>query len=252
MTATTHRRPPLRQPDGITIAGVAVPAAAAAVALVWWAHSGASIWLSHDHAPAAPAGYLVAVYAGGWLLMVTAMMLPTLSPLLIGVGRLGVRSRTLQLCTIAGYGLVWLGVGLAMRLGDLVLHQLMDASPLASRPRVVGGGLLLMGAALQCSPVVRHAADRCRSPAATVMRHWRGRNPLLEAFDIGLVYGTDCARCCAGLTGVMFAVGMTHPLWMALLGAAMAILKTRRLGPVVLDASTMLMAVGSVVLLLSA
>src|SRR6516165_5135506 len=61
------------------------------------------------------------LYAGGWLLMLAAMMLPTTLPLLQRFDRLAAaRGDRIELIAllIAGYLLVWLGFGLAAHLLD--------------------------------------------------------------------------------------------------------------------------------------
>src|SRR5579883_1244592 len=67
----------------------------------------------------------VLLYAGGWLLMSAAMMLPTVLPLLHRFDRLtaarGDRARLMALLVL-GYLLVWLGFGVAAHSLDAALH----------------------------------------------------------------------------------------------------------------------------------
>jgi hypothetical protein len=71
------------------------------------------------------------LYASGWLLMTTAMMLPTTLPLLRRFERLTSarpdRHRLVALL-IAGYLLVWGAFGIAAHLLDAVLHQIVRQS----------------------------------------------------------------------------------------------------------------------------
>jgi predicted metal-binding membrane protein len=77
---------------------------------------------------ALPAGNVLLpglLYAGGWLLMSAAMMLPTVLPLLQRFDRLTVaRENRAQLIAllIVGYLMVWLGFGGAAHLLDVALH----------------------------------------------------------------------------------------------------------------------------------
>src|SRR5262249_25782400 len=75
-----------------------------------WTELGVGAWLCR----AVPAGSVVvpaALYALGWTLMISAMMLPTTLPLLVRFSRLTEQradSGALLLLVIAGYLLVWL------------------------------------------------------------------------------------------------------------------------------------------------
>src|SRR5437868_7544185 len=77
---------------------------------------------------ALPAGDVVLpalLYAGGWLLMTAAMMLPTALPLFRLFDRM-VQPRpdyaALMALLVAGYLLVWAGFGMAAHLLDAVVH----------------------------------------------------------------------------------------------------------------------------------
>ena len=69
------------------------------------------------------------LYAGGWLLMLAAMMLPTTLPLLQRFDRLAAaRGDRIELIAllIVGYLLVWLGFGVAAHLLDAGLHAMVS------------------------------------------------------------------------------------------------------------------------------
>ena len=76
--------------------------------------------------PAAGWALPVALYVGGWLLMIAAMMLPTVVPLLDRFDRLVSqrpdRGRLLAL-VIGGYLLAWLAFGVAAHLLDAAVQE---------------------------------------------------------------------------------------------------------------------------------
>jgi predicted metal-binding membrane protein len=86
------------------------------------------------------------LYAGGWLLMSAAMMLPTVLPLLQRFDRLAAaRSDRVELIALlfAGYLLVWLGFGVAAHLLDAALHAIAQRSVwLTFNAWVLGAGVL--------------------------------------------------------------------------------------------------------------
>ena len=166
------------------------------------------------------------LYVGGWLLMTTAMMLPTTLPLLQRF-RLMVSARAdgavLLWLLIAGYVLAWSGFGLAAHGLDLALHLAARKAPwLASHGWLVGAAVLLIAGAFQFSALKYHCLDRCRTPLGFILGHWRGLRPRYEAFRLGLDHGVFCVGCCWAIMLLMFVVGTGNVGWMLLLGAVMA------------------------------
>ena len=221
--------------------------AAAWITLVVW---GASPWRRYlDHGSWDDVAWLVAVcrgvpegprmigagaYAGAWLLMIVAMMLPTTLPLLALFGRM-VAGRTdagrLVAAVVTGYALAWLGFGVlawgidagirtaAVRSGWLVLHGW-----------VVGAVVIGAAGAFQFSALKYRCLERCRTPFGFVNSRWRGMRPFAESLRLGIDHGLFCVGCCWALMLVTFVVGMGSIGWMLLLAAAMAAEKNLRRG----------------------
>jgi predicted metal-binding membrane protein len=176
-----------------------------------------------------PAG----LYAGGWLLMLVAMMLPTALPVLWIVERMAGRRR--MLVAAAGYLAAWLAFGVAAHLADaLVAAGVRRSVWLTFNGWALAAAVLVAAGLFQFSDLKRRCLDRCRSPMGLVMAHWRGARPLREAFGLGLANGFFCVGCCWALMLTMFAVGTGNLAWMLLLGVVMAAEKNmpwgRRLG----------------------
>jgi predicted metal-binding membrane protein len=78
------------------------------------------------------------------------------------------------------------------------------------------------------SPAKNACLRRCRSPFDFVLHHWRdGR---LGALWMGLVHGTWCIGCCAGLMLALFTLGVMNVALMAALAALVLIEKVTPFG----------------------
>lgn len=169
------------------------------------------------------------LYVAGWVLMTTAMMLPTTVPLLQVFARLVSRRfdrNHLLWLVVVGYLAVWLGFGIAAHLVDLGLHNLYEhIGWLQANAWVFGAGPLVLAGAFQFSSLKYRCLDKCRSPLSFVMQYWRGRRESWHAFLLGVHHGAFCVGCCWALMFLMFAVGMGSIGWMLVLACVMAIEK---------------------------
>ena len=226
---------------------VFVPVLTALVVLAWAALAaiGASPygrWLEHGDFAAAgpiaawcrslPGGTLLlpaALQAIAWVLMITAMMLPSALPLVGAFDRLASarpdRSRLLALL-VAGYVAVWAAFGLvAHGLHAALLAAAQQWSPLAAHAWVIGAATLALAGAFQFSRLKHLCLDKCRTPLGFVIEHWRGRRQAGQAFLLGAHHGLFCVGCCWALMLLMFIVGAGSLGWMLLLAALMAVEK---------------------------
>jgi predicted metal-binding membrane protein len=218
----------------IAVAGLAV--GALGVLLVW----GASPYAGYLHHGQAGGGDAldqaagIALFLGAWVLMSTAMMLPTATRLLRDFART-VRRRPdrlrLQACVVAGFLATWLAAGYVFRVGDLVVHLLVGSVAwLEQRPDVLGAGVLIGAGLFQFSALHHRCLTACRSPRSFIYRHWRGGDARADALRIGLAYGASCVGCCWALMLLMFAVGTANVAWMLGLATVMALEKNVRWG----------------------
>ncbi len=99
--------------------------------------------------------------------------------------------------------------GLSDLIGRLDATARATWGPLALRVVLIGAGLY------QLTPLKRFCLDRCRSPLAFVMTHWRdGR---LGTLRMGLSHGAYCLGCYWALFAVLVAAGVMSLAWMLLL-----------------------------------
>lgn len=186
-----------------------------------------------------------ASFLGMWLVMMVAMMLPSLAPMLwryrqavggAGTPRLG----RLTALAALGYYSVWtlcgavvFGMGAALAAVETRLPALARAAPAAAAAVVLIAGALQLTAwkARQLACCVVAPGRGCIMPAGpgTAWRH-------------GLRLGLQCSRCCAGLTAILLVTGLMDLRAMALVTAAIS---AERLAPA---GATVARGIGAVVL----
>jgi predicted metal-binding membrane protein len=186
---------------------------------------------------AIPAGDLLLpglLYAGGWLLMSAAMMLPTVLPLLRRFDRMTADRQdraALVGLLVSGYLLAWFAFGTAAHLLDLAIHEAGARSGwLASNAWVLGVCVLAVAGLFQFSRLKYHCLDRCRTPLSFIVQHWRGVTPRRDAFLLGAHHGVFCVGCCWAIMLLMFVVGTGSIGWMLVFAAVMAVEKNAAWG----------------------
>jgi predicted metal-binding membrane protein len=188
-----------------------------------------------------------------WVVMMVAMMLPSLVPMLWryrrAVGSTGeTRLGRLTAVVGAGYFLVWTVLGMAAFPLGVALAAIEMQQPALARaiPIAIGVVVLVVGAlqltawkarSLACC---RTAPGRDRPLAADVATAWRH----------GLRLGLQCSHCCAGLMVVLLVIGVMDLRAMAVVGAAITVERlapagervARAIGVVVVGAGLLLLA----------
>ena len=183
--------------------------------------TGASAWMM---TPVWDAPHLVLLWAM-WAVMMTAMMLPSATPMILLVGRAG------HAWAVAlGYVTVWavFSVGataLQWTLGrSLLLNPMMEISS----PRA-GAALLAVAGIYQWTPLKQACLAACQSPMAFVIRRWRSGR--WGAFRIGADHGVYCVGCCWALMLLLFAGGVMNLAVIVALTLFVAFEKLAPLGP---------------------
>jgi len=212
------------------------------LALAWWDESPYARYLNHtgwlDIGPitrlcgAIPGGTVIvpaSLHVVAWLLMLTAMMLPTITPLVDIFRRLtqehSDRHRLLTLILL-GYLGIWTLFGLAAHVLDAGLHLWIVQHPwLTVHGWLMAATILALAGAYQFSSLKYRCLDKCRSPLLFVTEHWHGTNERRDSLLLGLHHGAYCIGCCWALMLLMFAVGAGSIGWMLALAAVMAVEK---------------------------
>ena len=212
-----ERTSPLRSLNPVWTAALLL-----AAALVAWILTIDRMW-GMDAGPGTDLGGL-AWFAGIWVTMMAAMMLPSVAPMALLFARVS-RERRGQgrafvptWVFLAGYLAAWTLYGLAAY-GLFRLVTAFGTDWLAwdrAGPYVAGGAIAAAGL-YQLTPLKEVCLRHCRGPMHFVLHGWRdGR---LGALRMGAEHGLFCVGCCWGLMVALFAVGVMSLFWMAVVAA---------------------------------
>jgi predicted metal-binding membrane protein len=212
------------RPRSITPVSAALGAALLLLAAASWLVAGVRMH-GMDMGPGTNPGAL-GFYIVTWVVMMTAMMLPSVVPMVTGYSRLERAARDRgQVGSIAvfvaGYLIVWTVFGLvAYCVFEAVRHLSIGWLRWDRGGRWIAGAVLLAGAAYQLSPAKHACLRRCRATIPFLTREWRdGRRGALR---MGILHGAWCSGCCWALMVALFALGLMSLTWMALVSAAVA------------------------------
>ncbi len=195
----------------------------ALTAVAWW--STADRMAGMDAGPGTDLGAL-GWFLGVWVVMMAAMMFPSLAPTVALYARM-TRRRGLDrpLLFAAGYLLLWgmAGLGAYALFG---LGRIVFGGDLAWREggRWLAAGVLALAALYEITPVKDVCLAKCRSPLGFLLGTWRdGR---LGALEMGSRHAGWCLGCCWALMAALFALGVMSLTWMAFVAALIALEKT--------------------------
>jgi predicted metal-binding membrane protein len=247
MTSTTSAEPlPRRRGDAAFWGVTALCLAASTAATIIWCASMSTSTSTSEGMPM-PGGWTMSMawmrmpgqtwlgaaasFMGMWIVMMVAMMLPSLFPMLNryrrAVGAPGApRLGRLTALVGSGYFLVWTGFGVvAFPLGVALAAAEMDHPGLARAVPAAVGAIVLGAGVLQLTAWKARRLTCCRempgrgrtlpADAATAWRH-------------GLRLGLDCSACCAGLMAILLVLGVMDLRAMAVVAAAITV---ERLAP---------------------
>jgi len=169
-----------------------------------------------------------------WVVMMTGMMLPSASPLVLLYGAAARRSARetagRQIYALAaGYLIAWAGFSLVATALQRGLAVLLLSSPMMeSTSSRVAGTFLLIAGLYQLTPIKHACLRTCRSPLGFLMSRWRGGWP--GALRLGLEHGLYCVGCCWALMLLLFAGGVMNVTVIVALTAFIALEKLAPLG----------------------
>jgi predicted metal-binding membrane protein len=198
-----------------------------------------------------------ASFLGMWVVMMVAMMLPSLVPMLWryrqAVGRAGAtRLGGLTAVVGVGYLFVWTLFGMAaFPLGVALAAASMEQPALARVVPIAAGVVVLIAGLLQFTAWKARRLACCREAPG------RGRTLRADAgtaWRHGLRLGLHCVHCCAGLMAILLVIGVMDLRAMAIVGAAIAVERlapagervARAIGAVVVAAGLALIAHASI------
>jgi predicted metal-binding membrane protein len=195
----------------------------ALTAVAWW--STAERMAGMDAGPGTDLGAL-GWFLGVWVVMMAAMMLPSLAPTVaLYTTMTRRRGPTRPLLFTTGYLLVWGSAGLGAY-GLFVLGRSVLGGNLAwhTGGRWLAAGVLAIAALYELTPLKNVCVTKCRSPLGFLLGTWRdGR---FGALHMGSRHAGWCLGCCWGLMAALFALGVMSLTWMVFVAALIALEKT--------------------------
>jgi predicted metal-binding membrane protein len=203
---------------GLRSGQVAVIAILLALAVVAWVVTDLRM-AGMDAGPGTDPGAF-GFYISTWVVMMAAMMFPSIAPMVLMFRRMARRESTAGVF-VAGYLLVWSVSGLVgyavLKLGRSAFG---NTFAWAHAGRWTAAAVLLAAAAYEFTPLKGACLRRCRSPLGFLTGSWRdGR---LGALRMGLEHGAWCLGCCWALMAALFALGAMSLTWMLVVAALIA------------------------------
>src|SRR4051812_42812272 len=165
-------------------------------------------------------------FLGVWVVMMAAMMFPSVAPTIALYSRMTrQRSPLSPMLFAGGYLATWAGAGLvAFALGGILGRLPGDLLVWDQAGRWIAGGTLVVAAVYELTPLKDVCLGKCRSPLGLLLGSWRdGRG---GAFRMGARNGAWCVGCCWALMASLFALGVMSVVWMAFVAGLIALEKT--------------------------
>lgn len=191
--------------------------------LAWWATVGQMAGM--DAGPGTDLGAL-GWFIGVWVLMMAAMMFPSVAPTVALYSRMTRRRSPLRpLLFTAAYLLVWSAVGL-LSYGLFELGRTWFGAQLSwdAGGRWAAAVVIAAAAVYELTPLKNACLARCRSPLGFLLGDWREGSA--GAVEMGSKHAAWCVGCCWALMAALFALGVMSLVWMAVVAAVITAEKT--------------------------
>jgi predicted metal-binding membrane protein len=178
-------------------------------------------------------GLALPVFLGLWVLMMAAMMLPSVAPVAVLWTRSisGVSTGTGRVMRISqflsGYLLAWTACGAIAFMALVGSERLLTSS--ATAAKWLGVAIFATAGIYQFTPWKDWCLRRCRSPLGALMYYIGFKGPGRDV-RVGLHHGATCVGCCWGLMILLIAVGVMNIAVMVGLAAIIFVEKLWRYG----------------------
>jgi predicted metal-binding membrane protein len=167
-------------------------------------------------------GLSLAAFLPIWLVMMTAMMFPSVAPMaIVWIRSVSARATTRERVAgvasfLGGYLLAWATFGAAVYAVLLGAGRLAEDA--AATTRWVGAAIFALAGVYQLTPLKRACLRHCRTPVGSLF-HYASYRGFARDLRVGAHHGLYCVGCCWGLMIVLVAVGaMNVPVMVSLAG----------------------------------
>jgi predicted metal-binding membrane protein len=229
--ATTATSPGRRSATVVIWASLLAVAALCWAWLLTWsagASMGMDTAMGMSGAPATLAAFL-----GVWVVMMAAMMLPSVAPVsraylhVIGTNRPRGAAPLRVVGLVGGYLVAWAAYGLVA----YALTRRLDGLATSSEPARgwAAAAALVVAGSYQFTALKATCLRHCRSPLSVLLHVGNFRGPLRDV-RVGAWHGGYCLGCCWSLMLVLVAVGVMNTVWMAALAVVIFLEKVWRYG----------------------
>lgn len=165
-------------------------------------------------------------FLGVWVVMMAAMMFPSVAPTIALYSRMTTqRSPLSPLLFASGYLLTWAAAGVVAFAIAASLNSIADDVFGWDRAgRWTAGGTLVVAALYELTPLKDACLGKCRSPLGFLLGSWR--DGPAGALRMGAKNGAWCVGCCWALMAALFALGIMSIVWMAVIAGLIAFERT--------------------------
>jgi predicted metal-binding membrane protein len=165
-------------------------------------------------------------FLGVWVVMMAAMMFPSVSPTVALYSRMTKQRSPLSPLLFAfGYLLTWTAAGVTAFAIGAALNSVAGGLFAWDRAgRWTAGGTLVVAAVYELTPLKDVCLGKCRSPLGFLLGSWR--DGPAGALQMGAKNGAWCVGCCWALMAALFALGIMSIVWMAVIAGLIAFEKT--------------------------
>jgi predicted metal-binding membrane protein len=165
-------------------------------------------------------------FLGVWVVMMAAMMFPSVAPTIALYARMTkARTRLAPIVFAAGYLLTWAAAGVVAYVIGVALASISgDLFAWDRAGRWTAGGMLVVAAVYELTPLKDVCLGKCRSPLGFLLGSWR--EGWAGSLRMGAKNGAWCVGCCWALMAALFALGVMSVVWMAVVAGLIAFEKT--------------------------
>jgi predicted metal-binding membrane protein len=189
-----------------------------------------------------------------WLVMMIAMMTPSVAPLILLFARVNRQRKEQQSPFVntsymfMGYFVVWAAFSLLATVLQWLLQQLSWLNPdMIITNKILGSVILVTAGIFQFTSLKHTCLNFCSSPLDFITRYWReGRK---GAIIMGIRNGAYCVGCCWVLMVLLFVSGVMNILWVALIALFVLLEKVSTKSRWISYAAGGLLVIGGVLLI---